>query len=297
MGLLAIKTTDLTKFYGRVRGIEGLNLEVAEGEVFGFLGPNGAGKTTTIRLFLDLLRPSRGSVQLLGLDSHRDGQQIKSWLGYLPGEVSFYGDLTGHELLRLRSTGDPEGHARRQKELSERFSIDLSRPIKTYSSGTRQKLALLQAFVHDPRLLILDEPTLGLDPLMQGEFYRLVAEERQQGKTIFLSSHILPEVERVCDRVGIVREGRLVAVENIAELKHKKVRRMELWLRQPVAPEQLNMTGVTVLSAVGNKVELEVHGDIAALLRRIAQLPVEDLVFPEASLEDTFMKFYARGEK
>jgi len=287
-----IQTVGLTKYYGKVRGIEDLNLEIRKGEIFGFLGPNGAGKTTTIRLLLDLLRPSRGHALIFGLDAHRCSYQIRQRLGNVPGDVSLYEGMSGHELLallgHLRHSSSP-----RTEELAGRLDLDLGRRIGTYSRGMKQKLAIIQALMGDPELLILDEPTLGLDPLMQREFYHLLAEEKERGKTAFLSSHILSEVERVCDRVGIVRQGLLVDVEEVSELKRKKVRQMELTFSHEVNPDDLGLTGVEVLRHQGRVVELAVHGDIEALLKQLASLPIEDMVFPEATLEDTFMKFYS----
>jgi len=293
--MAAIRTYGLTKYYGSVRGIEDLDLEVREGEVFGFLGPNGAGKTTTLRLLLGLLRPTRGRAEVLGLDCQRDSYPLRHRLGYIPGEVSLYGEMSGGELLHLLGRLHPGDHSRRCRELAERLELDLGRKIRHYSMGMRQKLGILQALMHDPELLILDEPTLGLDPLMQQEFYRLLAEERARGRTVFLSSHLLPEVERVCDRVGIVREGRLVAVEAVADLKRKKVRHMEVTLSREPRPGELDLDGVEVLHREGRHLRLAVSGHIGELVGRLAGLGVEDLVFPEATLEDTFMKYYGEG--
>jgi ABC-2 type transport system ATP-binding protein len=232
----AIVTRALTKTYGRARGVADLDLEVRPGEVFGYLGPNGAGKTTTLRLLLDLIRPTRGSATVLGLDSHREGRAIRRRVGYLPGDLRLYVSLSGRELL------DYFGHLRgaipreRAEALARRLDCDLGREIRALSSGNRQKLGLIQAFMSDPELLILDEPTNGLDPLVQQTFYELVLEARAAGRTVLLSSHILPEVERVCDRVGILREGRLVAVESIADLRARAVRRVEIEFGTPSSP-------------------------------------------------------------
>ncbi|MBI4295180.1 MAG: ABC transporter ATP-binding protein [Chloroflexi bacterium] len=291
---MVICTHGLTKYYGKIRGIEGLDLEVRAGEIFGFLGSNGAGKTTTIRLLLGLLRPSHGQAEIFGLDVERRSPQIRRQIGYIPGDVSFYEGLSGEEMLNLLGRLHPSPSVRRRRELAERLELDMGRKIKTYSRGMKQKLAIVQALMNDPRLLILDEPTLGLDPLMQREFYKILAEERAGGKTVFLSSHVLPEVERVCDRLGIVRDGRLVTVEDVAQLKRKKVRHMELIFKGEVSAEALDMEGVEILHREGNRMLLAVHGNVEGLLRRLAELPVEDMVFPEATLEDTFMKFYSQ---
>ena len=287
-----IKTYGLTKYYGKICGIKSLDLEVDKGEIFGFLGPNGSGKTTTIRLLLGLIRPTRGQAEVFGLDTHRNSLEIRQCLGYVPGDVVLYDGLTGGEFLALMGSFHQGHDGRRLKELQERLELDLSRQTRAYSKGMKQKLAIIQAFMNDPKLLILDEPTLGLDPLMQRQFYDLLLEEKSRGKTIFLSSHILPEVERVCDRVGIVRGGHLVDIELVADLKRKKIRRMHLIFSREMAQDELKLKGVDIISIKGKQVELKVHGEIPSLLKQLCQLPIEDMSFPEASLEDTFMEFY-----
>ena len=290
--MAVIRTSGLSKFYGRVRGIEALDLEVQKGEIFGFLGPNGAGKTTTIRLLIGLLHPTSGGAEILGQEA--GSTEARRSIGYVPGEVAFYQEMTGDELLALLGRFHQGDFQKRQQYLASKLDLDLKRPIRGYSRGMKQKLAIIQALRHDPELLILDEPTLGLDPLVQREFYSLLMEEKARGKTVFLSSHILPEVERVADRVGIVREGRLAAVEEVGTLKLKKVRRLQLWLREEVPAQALEMEGVDVLSRQGKHLELAVHGHIDRLLPWLSRLPVEEMVFAEASLEDTFMKFYRK---
>ena len=295
--MAAIETKGLTKYYGKTRGIEDLDLTVEAGEIFGFLGPNGAGKTTTIRLLLDLIRPNLGYGRIFGLDTQRSSLVIRQRIGYLPGDVIPYDGMTGAEFLALMASFHRKHTPSRLVELKDLMGLDLSRQTRAYSKGMKQKLAIIQAFMNDPELLILDEPTLGLDPLMQRKFYDLLLDEKRRGKTIFLSSHILPEVERVCDRVGIVRSGRLVTVDYIADLKRKKVRRMELTLSRQLSADELKLAGVEVTGIKGNQVELIVSGDIPVLLKQLCQLPVEDMSFPEAALEDAFMDFYGREEK
>ncbi|MDO8750539.1 MAG: ABC transporter ATP-binding protein [Dehalococcoidia bacterium] len=287
-----ITTSDLTRYYGPIRGIDGVNLNVRQGEVFGFLGPNGAGKTTTIRILLDMIRPTSGSAQVFGLDVRRDSVQIRRRLGNLPGDVALYDTLRGMEVLKLLGSFRGPAGTRRVPELAERLSLDLSRTVRAYSHGMKQKLAIIQAFMHDPELLILDEPTLGLDPLMQHEFYSLVMEEKARGKTVFLSSHILPEVERVCDRVGIIREGRLVAVEEVESLKRKKLRKMDLVLKEEPSEAMLRLPGAQLVRRDGMRLEYLVSGEVAALLKEVAKLPVQDIVFPEPTLEEAFLEFY-----
>jgi ABC-2 type transport system ATP-binding protein len=204
--------------------------------------------------------------------------------------------MTGMNYLRLMGSFRRNHDGQRLLELQERLDLDLSRKARTYSKGMKQKLAIIQAFMSDPELLILDEPTLGLDPLIQRQFYDLMLEEKNHGKTIFLSSHILSEVERVCDRVGIVREGHLVDVERVDTLKHKKVRRMELILSRELTEDEIKLEGVDTISVSGKRVELIVHGDVPKLLEQLCQLPVEDMAFPEASLEDSFMEFYGEEQ-
>ena len=288
-----IQTFGLTKYYGSVRGIEGLDLKVEPGEIFGFLGPNGAGKTTTIRLLMDFIRPTAGRAEIFGLEVRTHSREIRRRVGSVSGDVALYESLKGRELLdltdRLHGRRDPG----RRWELAERLGSDLDRPIKTLSKGNRQKVALIQALAHDPELLILDEPMSGLDPLVQAEFLEILREARSRGRSVFLSSHMLTEVEHVCDRVGIVREGLLVAVEEVADLKHKRVRRMEVTLAREARPGDFAQDGVQVLRCEGAKAELVVSGGLQPLLARLAALPVENLVFPEASLEDTFMSYYS----
>ena len=230
----AIRAEQLTKFYGPRRGVEDIDLVVRSGEVFGFLGPNGAGKTTTIRTLLDFIRPTRGRATVLGLDTRADAVAVHRRVGYLPGELELYEKLTGREVLEYFASlrGGVDGGYR--DELAERFDLDIDTRISSYSSGNRQKVGLVQAFMHRPELLILDGPTSGLDPLVQQEFARLVGEVAAEGRTVFLSSHVLPEVERITDRVGIIRDGRLVVVEEVAALKARAVRHLDVLFAGPV---------------------------------------------------------------
>ena len=291
----AIQTFGLTKTYGPVLALDGLDLTVAQGDIFGFLGPNGAGKTTTIRLLLDFIRPSSGRAEMLGHDTQTESLAVRRRVGYVPGDVSLYESMTGEALLellvRLRG-GNSIEHGRR---LADRLDLALHRRVGDYSSGMRQKLALVAAFMPQPDLLVLDEPTKGLDPLVQQELYTILREERERGCTVFLSSHNLPEVEKVCNRVGIVRQGKLVAVEEVDAIKHKKVRMLELTFSRPVAREALVMDGVEIRSLDGNRAQLAVLGHVPDILRRLVELPIEDLEFPEATLEDTFMQYYGEG--
>ena len=293
----AIETEALTKRYGRHRGIEDISFAVRPGEVFGFLGPNGAGKTTTIRTPLDLIHPTSGSARIFGLDSRRDSVAIRARLGNLPGDFGFGREATGREAVRLlgRLRGiDGSGRAR---ELASRFRADLDRPLGQLSRGNRQKVGLILATFHRPELLILDEPTSGLDPLMQEEFLALVAEERERGAAVFLSSHELDEVQRVCDRVGIVRGGRLIAVERIDELLGKARRRFAVELRDPAGLERLRtLPGVADLEIAGSRASFTAAGDLDAVVRELAGHHVVDLEATHPSLEEVFLGYYDEGE-
>jgi ABC-2 type transport system ATP-binding protein len=291
----AIETHGLTKCYGKVPGIVDLDLEVRRGEVFGFLGPNGAGKSTTIRTLLDFLHPSRGSAAIFGLDSRRDSLAIRRRTGYLPADLALYPTMTARELLHhfgaLRGFDD----WRRVDDLARRFQLDLDKKNSSYSSGNRQKVGIVQAFMHEPELLILDEPTGGLDPLMQQEFYRLVDEVRADGRTVFYSSHILPEVERLADRVGIVRNSRLVAVDEVESLKAKAVRVVEITFAD--GQDRADFASVDGVASVrptadGRGVLLEVTGSIDGVLKAAARHPVQQFVARSADLERVFLAYY-----
>lgn len=292
-----IQTHNLTKSYGKARGIVDLDLTVNAGEVFGYLGPNGAGKTTTIRTLLGYLKPTSGQATVFGLDSSQYAVQIRRRLGNLPGELALYPNMTGEQLLRYMANlrGGVDWHY--VNRLAERLDADLSRQVRAYSHGNKQKIGLLQAFMHRPELLILDEPTTGLDPLVQQAFYEMVDEAHENGQTVFLSSHILPEVERVCDRVGIIRQGRLVAVENIADLKSRALRRLELVFDGPVPVNAFeNLPGVQDVSVDDGRMRCTVVGSLDALVKAAAQYTVTNIRSEEPSLEEIFLNFYAGEE-
>jgi len=289
-----IRAESLTKYYGKQRGIIDLDLEVQEGEVFGFLGPNGAGKTTTIRTLLDFIRPTGGSATVLGLDSRRFSRELRRRIGYLPGELSLYENMTGADLLHHFSYLRGGVDWTYAQQLATRLDCNLSRPIKTLSQGNKRKVGLIQAFMHKPELFILDEPTIGLDPLVQLEFYRLVAEAKAEGSTVFLSSHNLPEVERVCDRVGIIRQGRLVAVENVATLKSRALRRLEIHFGAPVPRDRFtNVAGVRDLVVEDSVLHCTVVGTMDSLIKTAAQFEVVNIVSHEPSLEEIFLAYYS----
>ena len=296
-----IEVRGLTKRYGTSRGVEDLTFEVAPGEAFGFLGPNGAGKTTTIRALLDLIRPTSGSVRVFGMDPRKEGVEVHRRIGYLPGELALYERMTGEDFLR--SFAELRGAGRngatiwpRVSDLAGRLSLDLSRRIHELSHGNKQKLGLVQAFMHAPDLLVLDEPTQGLDPLVQQTFYSLVEEERARGAAVFLSSHVMPEVERVCDRVGIIREGRLAAVADVGELKARALRRIEFHFDRPVPASAFEgLPGVKDTAAHGDSVWLNVEGPVGAVIKEAARHDVVSVETHEPSLEDAFLAFYDPG--
>jgi ABC-2 type transport system ATP-binding protein len=296
-GAPAILTQGLAKRYGRHDALVDLDLEVRRGEVFGLIGPNGAGKTTTIRLLLDLIRPTRGSAQVLGLDVRRDGPAVRSRIGYLPGDLALYEDLTAAEhLAYLAALRGRRGIDVRP--LAARLALDLDRPIRALSRGNKQKVGLVQAFMHEPELLILDEPTTGLDPLIQHEFGLMLHEARERGATTFLSSHVLSDVERLADRVGLVREGRLELVDDVGALKARVTRRLELHLAEPPPADAFaGLPGVRAVERAGDRVTLTLSGPVDAAVKEAARFEVLTLTSREPDLEDVFLALYDGGAR
>ena len=290
-----IEVKNLNKSYGGKRGIVDVSFEVAEGEVFGFLGPNGAGKTTTIRILMALIRADKGAARIAGRDCWRDSVAIKRLIGYVPGEPALDPNLTGGQILEyfahLRG-GVDQGYL---EGLVERFELDTSRKFRQYSTGNKRKVVLIQAFMHRPRVLILDEPTSGLDPLNQLEFDNLVREARDEGRTVFLSSHVLSEVEKTCTRVGIIREGTLVRIGDIADLKDIKRYEITIHFARPVPAETFaSLEGVADVEKLedGSAVRLAMQGSADAVIKAAAQYPVVSLTSYEPSLEDIFLRYY-----
>jgi beta-exotoxin I transport system ATP-binding protein len=293
---VVIELECLTKRYGEARGIEELTLSVPRGEIFGFLGPNGAGKTTTIRTLLDLLHPTGGSARLFGLDSRRDSLAIRARVGNLPGEFAYEERMTGRDLLRFFAELRGMNGIGCAQELAQRFEADLSRPLGDLSRGNRQKIGLIQALFHEPELLILDEPTTGLDPLMQEEFLAVAEEYRDRGGTVFLSSHELDEVERVCDRVGIIREGRLAAVEAVEEMRGRAYRNVMVRFARPVTVGKLKrLPDIERIEAEGTTVRFRVRGNLDATIKAVARHEVLDMEITRPTLEELFLAFYERG--
>ena len=293
----AIRTEGLTKYYGPVIGIEDLSLEVAAGEVYGFLGANGAGKTTTIRLLLDLLRPSRGRASVLGVDCYRDSLAARRLIGYLPGDLPIYPDLTARDYLSYLSKLDNRPVSQAYLgQLCDRFDvseIDQRRRLRDQSHGMKQKIGIIQALMARPPVAILDEPTAGLDPLMVQAFRETVADLKREGRTtVFLSSHVLSEVEAMCDRIGLIRGGRIVTTGTIDDLKRDATRRVAVSFSAPVPAPSSVPAGATLRSASAAEWVLEVRGPVGPLVRTLAGLPVHDVVVEPFKLEDYIAQFY-----
>jgi ABC-2 type transport system ATP-binding protein len=291
-----IETKGLTVYYGSQRGIVDVDLAVQEGEIFGFLGPNGAGKTTTMRTLLDIIRPVRGQASIFGLDCQRQGTEIRGRIGYLPGELALYPNLTGRQYLdMLDLLRGRKGDVTYRRELAERLGLDVSRRTREYSAGNKKKLGLVAALMHKPALLILDEPTGGLDPLVEQTVLQLAREARQEGRTGFFSSHILSDVQAVCDRVGIIREGRLVAVERVDKLTAQPFHRLRLNLAQPPTADVFAIPGVIELSRDGQSVRLEVRDNLPEVMKAAAAYGITDIETQPVTLEEVFLAYYGKG--
>jgi ABC-2 type transport system ATP-binding protein len=293
-----IRTESLTKRYGKRRGVEDVTFQVSPGEVFGFLGPNGAGKTTTMRTLLDFLRPTSGRAELFGMDSRAGSVEIHRRIGYLPGELALYDRMTGEECLRYLAGLRSGVRWERARGLADRLGADLEARVGTLSHGNKQKVGVIQAFMHDPELLVLDEPTNALDPLVQNEVHGLIREANAAGRTVFLSSHILPEVETLCDRVGIIREGHLATVEHIASLKERALRRLEIHFAGPIAAAEFRaLDGVRDLTVEDGILRCTVAGTLDQVIKAAARYTVVNVVSEEPSLEEIFLAFYGESER
>jgi ABC-2 type transport system ATP-binding protein len=290
----AIELQAVVKDYGRVRALRGIDLTVAAGQIFGFLGPNGAGKTTTIRILLDLIRPTSGTARVLGLDSQRDSVDVRRRCGYLPGDLRMYEGLRGSAFLDLVDSFRPrQRDPQYRRELLERLELDDSMPIRALSKGNKQKLGLVQALMHRPDVLILDEPTSGLDPLVQQEVAKLLEEAVAEGRTVFFSSHVLPEVERLSHAVAIIREGKIVAVEDIAKLKSRAVHVLEITFAEPPPLDLFALPGVRELHRDGATVRIQALDGLDAAIKAVAAHRVVDLRTEQPSLEDFFLAHYS----
>ena len=281
--------------YGRHRGIVDVNLAVEEGEVFGFLGPNGSGKTTTQRVLLDIIRPTRGGARIFGQDCRANGPALRRRVGYLPGELRLYPGMRARQFLDLlASLYGRQVDRQYRRKLFERLDLDPSRRMKEYSSGNRQKVGIIAAFMGQPDLLVLDEPTTGLDPLVQQTVHELVKEARDEGRTVFFSSHILPEVQAVCDRVGIIRDGRLIKTERVETLMRQQFKRLHLTLRKPPPAEAFAIAGVHEQGREGATVMLEVHQNLERVMASAVPFGIVDVETLPVTLEEIFLAYYGR---
>lgn len=286
-----VRTENLTKYYGKNRGIIDLNLNIREGEVFGFIGPNGAGKSTTQRVLLGLVKATSGCAEVFGLSVGKDNKQILKNVGYLPSEAVFYSGMRVSEVLSLSEKLYGKDCADERKKLCERFDLDVRRRIGELSLGNRKKVAIVSAFQHDPELLVLDEPTSGLDPLMQKEFFSLVEERHHAGKTVLLSSHVLPEIQQHCTRAAILREGRLIACDSVERLGGKQCRKVVIKGLSKLP----DLSGIRETNGEKGQVSFLYEGAMQELLGALQGLPVEDLLITEPELEEIFLHYYEKG--
>jgi ABC-2 type transport system ATP-binding protein len=293
----AIQVKGLTKSYGKVRALRGIDLSVQRGEIFGFLGPNGAGKTTTIRCMLDMIRPDAGNIQILGLDPQKEPVAVQALTGYLPGEMQYYENLTPERQLRFfNDMRSSRANWDTVLSLAERLSLDIKQPIKNLSKGNKQKVGVIQALMHQPELLILDEPTSGLDPLMQQEVLQLLREANQNGTTIFFSSHIMSEVENLAERVAIIRTGEIVEITNTSNLTHSSINRITIRFKRPSEFDRLvELPGVQLISQLDQtSLTLQVTGDMEALINTLGGMPVLDIETERPTLEEVFLTYYTK---
>ncbi len=293
----AIVIEQLHKSYGSIQAVKGISMSVQRSEIFGFLGPNGAGKTTTIRCMLDVIRPTSGRIRVLGLDAQRDKLALHQHIGYLPGDVRLPGNMTGKQVINYFSRLQGREPVL-LNDLVARFDVETKRPLKGYSKGMRQKIGIVLAFMCDPEVLILDEPTSGLDPLLQKVFNEFLLEEQARGKTIFMSSHIMSEVEKVCHRIAVIRKGELVTVEEVETLREKAGQRVTVEFGDPVTVEELaRIPGVSMVRQINTHYQFNVSGSMNPLIKALSRHEVIRLHAEEAPLEEVFLKFYEEPEK
>ena len=290
----AIETRKLTKFYGKARGIVDVDLAVEEGEIFGFIGPNGAGKSTTIRTLLGLIKKSSGTATIFGMDCAKDKVKILSEVGYLPGEVFYYDNMRAIDLLRYSASFYKKDCSKRITDLADALSLDLNKKIEDMSLGNKKKVGIVQGLLHSPRLIILDEPTSGLDPLMQRTFFDLIQRENERGATVLFSSHILGEVQRICNRVAIIKEGRIVDLRSIEELRKNSYKKVSFATEKPV--EGFSLAGAGQIAQDGLQTSFLYNGEISPLLKTLANLPLVNADISEPELEEIFLHYYEDGE-
>lgn len=294
MSVPVIDITDLSKFYGKARGIEHVNLEINEGEIFGFIGPNGAGKSTTIRILMNMIFPTGGSARIMGMDVIKETKKIKEIVGYIPSDAGAYSSMDVHEFLSycIRFYQVENGE-QRIEELSGMFELDLKRKIADLSMGNRKKVSIVQSLLHNPKLLILDEPTTGLDPLMQSVFFELLHSENRKGMSIFFSSHILSEVQMLCKRVAIIKEGKIIQTENIEALRKKQLKKVTVEFGETLKKESLGISGIeNVITSSGNILSFMYSGNINELINRLSGEKINNLMIEEPSLDEIFMHYY-----
>ncbi|MDM5336536.1 ABC transporter ATP-binding protein [Fictibacillus enclensis] len=292
-----IELNQLTKRYGQSRGIEDITFSVKEGEIFGFIGPNGAGKSTTLRTLLSIIYPTSGSASIFGKDVVKYGPEIKKHIGYLPSEVFYYDKMKVKDLLHYSASFYKKDCKKRIRELAERMDLDLNKRIDDLSYGNRKKVGIVQGLLHEPKLIILDEPTGGLDPLMQQTFFELLKEENQKGATILFSSHILSEVQKMCDRVAIIKEGKLITVEKISTLQERNHKKIRIETKVPVDAGLFALDGVTKIeSEEGNRFSFLYSGDINLIMRRLAEVQLANLWVDEPDLEEIFLHYYEKED-
>jgi len=291
--MYVIETRSLTKYYGISRGIIDLDLKIEPGEIFGFIGPNGAGKSTTIRTLLGLILPSSGSGRIFGLDIVKDSKEIKKQIGFMPSEVNYYEKMDVLELLKYSANFYGTDCSFRISELAETFDLDLERKIIDLSRGNQKKVSILQSLIHQPPLLILDEPTSGLDPLMQAKFFDILKEENNKGTTIFFSSHTLSEVQKMCRRVGIIKEGKIIAVEDIENLRKKQLRKIQIEFNHPVKIDEIYCPGIIDPQTDRNNLFFLFSGIMIDLLNVLTGKDIEDVIIEEPTLEEIFMHYYS----
>lgn len=290
----AIEINNLTKTYGNARGITDVSFSIEEGEIFGFIGPNGAGKSTTIRTLLSLIFPTSGSAKIFGKDCIQFAPEIKKEIGYLPSEVFYYDNMKVIDLLKYSASFYKKDCTKRIHELAEIMNLDVTKKIDDLSLGNKKKVGIVQGLLHDPKLIILDEPTSGLDPLMQQRFFELLEGQNKRGATILFSSHILSEVQRLCDRVAIIKEGRIVTVEKISTLKENNFKRFKMDTAQALDPDFFRMTGVNKIEVHGQTTSFLFKGDINLVMRKIAEIDIANLWIEEPDLEEIFMHYYEK---
>lgn len=292
-----LETKRLTKYYGKARGIVDVSIDIKEGEIFGFIGPNGAGKSTTIRTLLGFLKPTGGSAAIFGMDCFTRNNEIKAGIGYVPAEVNYYDDMRVKDLLDYSAKFYKKDCSGRMKELCSIFEVETNKKINSLSFGNKKKVAIVQAMQHRPKLLVLDEPTGGLDPLMQSRFFEALQEEKSHGATIFFSSHILSEVEKMCDRVAIIKDGGILTIQSIEMLHESKYKKLKLEHDPGSKFDDLGLSGVTALSSGGRYTEFLYSGDINTVIGKLAQRKLVNLWVEDLSLEEIFMHYYEKEDK